>query len=32
MIGMARALLADPELPNKAREGRTDEIVPCLAC
>ncbi len=32
MIGMARALLADPELPNKAREGRVDEIVPCLAC
>ncbi len=32
LIGMARALLADPELPNKAREGRVDEIVPCLAC
>jgi 2,4-dienoyl-CoA reductase-like NADH-dependent reductase (Old Yellow Enzyme family)/thioredoxin reductase len=32
MTGMARALLADPELPNKAREGRVDEIVPCLAC
>ena len=32
LIGMARALIADPELPNKAREGRTDEIVPCLAC
>jgi 2,4-dienoyl-CoA reductase (NADPH2) len=29
---MARALLADPEFPNKAREGRADEIVPCLAC
>ncbi|MGZ6240918.1 MAG: oxidoreductase, partial [Syntrophales bacterium] len=32
MTGMARALLADPELPNKAREGRVEEIVPCLAC
>lgn len=32
LVGMARALLADPELPNKAQEGRTDEIVPCLAC
>lgn len=32
LIGMARALLADPEFPNKAREGRADEIVPCLAC
>jgi len=32
MTGMARALLADPELPNKALEGRAEEIVPCLAC
>jgi 2,4-dienoyl-CoA reductase-like NADH-dependent reductase (Old Yellow Enzyme family)/thioredoxin reductase len=32
LIGMARALLADPELPNKAKQGKIDEIVPCLAC
>ena len=32
IIGMGRALLADPELPNKSREGRTGEIVPCIAC
>jgi 2,4-dienoyl-CoA reductase-like NADH-dependent reductase (Old Yellow Enzyme family)/thioredoxin reductase len=32
LIGMARALIADPELPNKAREGRVDEIIPCIAC
>jgi 2,4-dienoyl-CoA reductase (NADPH2) len=32
LIGMGRALLADPDLPNKAKEGRTDEIVPCIAC
>jgi len=32
LAGMARALLADPELPLKAREGRTEEIVPCIAC
>lgn len=32
LIGMGRALLADPELPNKAREGRTAEIRPCVAC
>lgn len=32
LTGMARALLADPELPNKAKEGRIDEIVPCIAC
>ena len=27
---MARALLADPEWPNKAREGRLHEIRPCI--
>jgi NADPH-dependent 2,4-dienoyl-CoA reductase/sulfur reductase-like enzyme len=31
-IQMARALMADPELPNKAREGRLDEIRPCIYC
>jgi 2,4-dienoyl-CoA reductase-like NADH-dependent reductase (Old Yellow Enzyme family)/thioredoxin reductase len=32
LVGMGRALLADPELPRKAREGRVEEITPCLAC
>jgi len=32
LVGMARALLADPELPRKAKEGRVDEIRPCIAC
>jgi 2,4-dienoyl-CoA reductase-like NADH-dependent reductase (Old Yellow Enzyme family)/thioredoxin reductase len=32
LIAMGRALIADPELPKKAREGRFDEIRPCLAC
>ena len=32
MIAMARPLIADPELPNKAREGRIDEIRKCIAC
>jgi 2,4-dienoyl-CoA reductase (NADPH2) len=32
LVGMARALIADPELPNKAKEGRVDEIRPCIAC
>lgn len=32
MIGMARALIADPELPRKAREGRFSDIRPCVAC
>jgi mycofactocin system FadH/OYE family oxidoreductase 2 len=32
LIGMARALICDPEWPNKAREGRADEIRKCIAC
>ena len=32
LVGMGRALIADPELPNKAMEGRLDEIRPCIAC
>jgi 2,4-dienoyl-CoA reductase (NADPH2) len=30
LVQMARALIADPEWPNKARAGRVDEIRPCL--
>ncbi len=32
MVTMARALIADPELPIKAQSGRLDEIRPCVAC
>ncbi|MBT3257325.1 MAG: mycofactocin system FadH/OYE family oxidoreductase 2 [Deltaproteobacteria bacterium] len=32
MINMVRALIADPELPNKAMEGREDDIRQCIAC
>lgn len=32
MVAMARASLADPELPNKVREGRHDEILHCIGC
>lgn len=32
LVGMGRALLADPDLPVKSREGRIKEIIPCLAC
>jgi len=32
MIGMVRALICDPELPNKAMEGRIDDIRNCIAC
>jgi 2,4-dienoyl-CoA reductase (NADPH2) len=31
-VGMARPLIADPDLPRKAREGRIDEIRFCTAC
>ncbi len=32
MVAMFRPLLADPELPKKAMEGRFDEIRKCVAC
>ncbi|MFI5800955.1 FAD-dependent oxidoreductase [Streptomyces sp. NPDC051677] len=30
LVGMTRALMADPELPNKVRDGRADRIRPCV--
>jgi len=30
MVGMTRALIADPDMPRKAREGRFDEVRPCV--
>ena len=32
MIGMTRAMIADPEMANKAREGRFDDIRACIGC
>jgi 2,4-dienoyl-CoA reductase-like NADH-dependent reductase (Old Yellow Enzyme family)/thioredoxin reductase len=32
VVELARGILCDPDLPNKAREGRDDEIVPCIRC
>jgi len=32
LIVMGRALLADSELPNKAAEGRFEDIAPCIGC
>jgi len=32
LVCIGRGLLADPELPNKARQGRVDEIRTCIAC
>ena len=31
-IAMGRPLLADPELPNKIREGRVDDLRRCIYC
>jgi 2,4-dienoyl-CoA reductase (NADPH2) len=32
LVSMARPMLADPELVNKARQGREDEINTCIGC
>jgi 2,4-dienoyl-CoA reductase-like NADH-dependent reductase (Old Yellow Enzyme family) len=32
LIGMARALIADPELPIKIMEGRPEQIRACIGC
>ncbi|WP_219993204.1 FAD-dependent oxidoreductase [Cryobacterium arcticum] len=31
-IGMARPLLADPDIPNKIRAGKYNTVRPCLSC
>ncbi len=32
MCGMTRALIADPDMPNKAGENRLDDIRACIGC
>jgi len=32
MVAMTRATICDPALPNKAKEGREDEIMLCMNC
>ena len=32
LVCMGRILLADPDFPKKAQEGKTDEIIYCIAC
>jgi 2,4-dienoyl-CoA reductase-like NADH-dependent reductase (Old Yellow Enzyme family) len=32
MIVLQRAMIADPELVNKTRAGRVDEVRPCIGC
>jgi len=32
LVGIARGLLADPQLPNKVAAGQVEDIVPCITC
>ena len=32
LCGMTRAMICDPEMPNKARLGKADDIRACIAC
>jgi 2,4-dienoyl-CoA reductase-like NADH-dependent reductase (Old Yellow Enzyme family) len=32
LVGMTRALIADPELVTKTLAGRTDEVIECIGC
>ncbi len=32
LVSMGRALIADPHMPKKAKEGRFEEIIPCISC
>jgi len=32
VVQTARAMIADPDLPRKARAGKSDEIRPCIRC
>ncbi|MBI2955517.1 MAG: FAD-dependent oxidoreductase [Chloroflexi bacterium] len=32
IVALARALIADPDWPNKARRGELDNIRPCIGC
>lgn len=32
VIAMARASIADPHFPEKARRGKAEDIIPCLRC
>ncbi len=32
LCGMTRAMICDPEMPNKAKAGKADDIRACIAC
>ncbi|GAA0477712.1 FAD-dependent oxidoreductase (plasmid) [Halococcus dombrowskii] len=32
VVGMTRALIADPELPRKTKDDNWNDVIPCVAC
>ncbi len=32
LVAFGKALIADPDIPNKIQENRLDDIVPCIVC
>lgn len=32
LIAIGRTLIADPDFPNKSREGKYDDVRPCISC
>lgn len=32
LIAMGRTLVADPDFPNKSKEGKYDDVRPCISC
>ena len=32
LVGMTRAMIADPDLLAKAAAGRVDDVIPCIGC
>ncbi len=32
LVSLGRTLIADPEFPRKVREGRLDDVRPCISC
>lgn len=32
LIAMGRTLIADPDFPNKSKEGKYDDVRPCISC
>ncbi|MFC2057030.1 FAD-dependent oxidoreductase [Chloroflexota bacterium] len=32
VVSLCRQLVCDPDWPNKIKEGRIDDIIPCIAC